>query len=126
RAVRDWGHVVITTLYTLESGSDAVAMSTTMANEGDRPLPDLLSGFTLWPNSGYLFPVPGLAGVKAGPAAGALSSRVVAYDAGWSVTLHAPYLDHVGFESRDLLGKHTLAPHASHTFSGWLQVGTSG
>jgi len=126
RAVRDWGRVTITTLYTLRAGSDTVAITATMDNEGDQPLTDLLSGLTLWPNSGFLFAVPGLAGVNSGPADGALSPRVSAYDSGWSVTLHAPYLSHVGSGSRDLLLKHSLAPHASRTFEGWLQVGASG
>ena len=126
RTVRDWGQVTITTLYTLAAGSDAVAISTTMSNGGDQPLPGLLSGLTLWPSSGFLFPVPGLAGVTAGAARGALAPRVVAYDADWTVTLHAPYLDHVGSSSRDLLLLHTLEPHASRTFEGWLQVGASG
>ena len=126
RAVRDWGKVTITTLYTLAAGSDRVAISATMKNEGAEPLPDLLSGLTLWPSSGFLFPVPGLAGTTEGRADGALSARVVAYDADWSVTLHAPYLDHVGSGSRDLFQLHTLAPHASRTFEGWLQVGPRG
>jgi hypothetical protein len=51
---------------------------------------------------------------------------VVAYDADWTVTLHAPYFDHVGSGSRDVFRLHTLAPGASRTFDGWLQVGTSG
>jgi len=51
---------------------------------------------------------------------------VVAYDAGWAITLHAPYLDHVGSSSRDLFQLHTLQPHESRTFTGWLQVGSSG
>ena len=126
RAVRDWGEVTITTLYTLAAGSDQIAISTTMTNDGPRALPDLLSGLTLWPNSGYLFAVPGLAGLPEGSAEGALSARVVAYDADWAVTLHAPYLDRIGSSSRDLLRRHTLAPGESHTFEGWLQVGASG
>jgi hypothetical protein len=126
RAVRDWGKVTITTLYTLAAESDEIAVSTTMTNEGETALPGLLSGLTLWPSSGFLFPVPGFAGVTEGKAEGALSARVVAYDADWTVTLHAPYLDHVGSNSRDLFLLHTLEPHASRTFSGWLQVGSSG
>ena len=126
RAVRDWGEVTITTVYTLISGSDAIAISSTMANGGTQPLPDLLSGLTLWPNSGFLFAVPGLAGVTEGSAAGALSKRVVAYDSDWALTLHAPYLDRVGSSSRDLFRRHTLAPGESRTFEGWLQVGASG
>jgi hypothetical protein len=126
RAVRDFGKVTITTLYSLESGSDEIAIRTTMTNEGQESLPGLLSGLTLWPSGGFLFPVPGLAGIKEGKADGALAPRVVAYDADWTVTLHAPYLDHIGWNSRDLFQLHTLAPHASRTFEGWLQVGTSG
>ncbi len=123
RSVRDWGDVTITTLYTLATGSDQIAISTTMTNGGKRTLADLLSGLTLWPNSGYLFAVPG---VKEGSAAAALADRVVAYDSDWSLALHAPYLDRVGSSSRDLFLRHTLAPGASRTFEGWLQVGTSG
>ena len=126
RVVRDWGEVIISTVYTLASGSDEIAISSTMTNGGAQPLPDLLSGLTLWPNSGFLFAVPGLAGVTEGSAAGALSRRVVAYDSDWALTLHAPYLDHIGSSSRDLFRRHTLAPGASRTFEGWLQVGASG
>ena len=126
RAVRDWGEVTITTLYAVTAGSDQIAISTTMHNGGTRTLPDLLSGLTLWPNSGFLFAVPGLAGVTAGSAAGRLSDRVTAYDADWALTLHAPYLDRVGSSSRDLFRLHTLAPGESRTFEGWLQVGGSG
>jgi hypothetical protein len=122
RAVRDWGEVTITTLYSLAAGSDQIAISTTMTNAGTRPLPGLLSGLTLWPNSGYLFAVPGLAGLPEGSAADALSARVVAYDADWVVALHAPYLDHIGSASRDLFRLHSLAPGESRTFEGWLQV----
>ena len=126
RIVRDFGEVTITTLYTLAEGSDLIAITTTMSNGGTRPLEDLLSGLTLWPNSGFLFAVPGLAGVNEGSAAGALSDRVVAYDSDWAVTLHAPYLDRVGSSSRDLFLRHTLTPGATRTFEGWLQVGASG
>jgi hypothetical protein len=126
RAVRDFGAATITTIYTLAAGSDAIAITTTMRNGGTHPLPDLLSGLTLWPNSGFLFAVPGLAGVKEGKADGALADRVVAYDADWTVTLHAPYFDHVGSGSRDLFRLHTLKPGESRSFAGWLQVGARG
>lgn len=126
RAVRDWGKAVITTVYSLSANSDQVEIRTTMTNDGSEPLTDLLSGLTLWPRSGFLFAVPGLAGVTEGKAEGALAKRVVAYDADWAVTLHAPYLDHIGSGSRDLFQLHSLQPHESRTFAGWLQVGTSG
>jgi Carboxypeptidase regulatory-like domain len=126
RAVRDFGAATVTTFYTLAAGSDAVTITTTLHNGGHSPMTDLLSGLTLWPNSGFLFAVPGLAGLKEGKAEGALADRVVAYDADWSVALHAPYLDHIGSGSRDLFQLHTLKPGESRTFTGELQVGASG
>ena len=126
RAVRDWGKVNIVTVYSLRTNSDQVEIRTTMTNGGDETLTDLLSGLTLWPRSGFLFAVPGLAGVSEGKADGAFADRVVAYDAGWAITLHAPYLDHIGSASRDLFQLHTLQPHESRTFTGWLQVGARG
>jgi hypothetical protein len=125
-ADRDWGAAKVATRYSLKSGSDQIRIVVTMTNEGSLPLNNLRSGVTLWPNSGFLFAVPGLAGVEDGPARGALSNRVVAYDADWAVALHAPYLDHVGYGSKDLYQTHSLAPGESRTFEAWLQVGASG
>ncbi len=126
RSERDWGAVKLVTVYELKSGADQVHVTVTMTNDGPAPLKDLRSGLTLWPNSGYLFAVPGLADVEDGPAAGALSDRVSAYDEGWAVTLHAPYLDHVGYGSKDMYQSHSLAPGERRSFEAWLQVGTSG
>ena len=126
RAVRDWGAVTIATSYTLEAGVDAVEIRTTMTNNGASALTDLLSGLTLWPSAGYYFPVPGTVGIDDGKAEGALSDRASAYDSDWSITLHAPYLSHLGAASKDLYLRHTLAPGASRSFEGWLQVGSSG
>lgn len=126
QAVRDWGRVTITTTYTLASGSDHIEIQTTMHNEGDAALRDLLSGLTLWPQGGFVFAVPALAGITESAATAALSDRVSVYDADWTITLHAPYFDHVGDGSRDMYVLHTLAPGASRTFDAWLQVGTRG
>jgi hypothetical protein len=125
-ADRDWGAARIVTRYSLRSGSDEIHIVVTMTNGGKAPLTGLRSGVTLWPNSGFLFAVPGLAGVEDGPATGALSDRVVAYDADWAIALHAPYLDHVGYGSKDMYQTHSLAPGESRTFEAWLQVGHSG
>lgn len=126
RATRDFGEAEIETTYTLEDGSDRVHLVTTMTNNGMAPLADQMSGFTLWPDSGYLFSVPGLQGVNSGTAEKALSDRVVAYDADWFIALHAPYFDRVEYDSKDLYLLHSLAPGESRSFEGWLQVGPSG
>ncbi len=126
RVSRDFGEADLATTYTLEQGSDRIHMLTVMTNNGETPLDDQLSGFTLWPDSGYLFAVPGLQNSEGGPATGALSDRVVAYDADWSIALHAPYFDHVDYDTKDLYLLHSLAPGESRSFEGWLQVGGSG
>ncbi len=124
--VRDWGAVTITTRYTLNAGEDRIAIRTTMANGGATALKGLRSGMTLWPSAGYLFGVPGLGGAEDGPADAALSKRVVAYDADWAIALHAPYLDHIGYDSKDMFQTHDLAPGESRSFDAWLQVLPSG
>lgn len=126
RATRDFGAVRLETTYTLRSGADRIELSARMHNEGAQPLRGLLSGFTLWPSSGFLFPVPGLAQLTEGAATGALAPRVSAYDRDWSITLEAPYLDHVGSHSRDLFLQHDLAPGESRSFEAWLQVTARG
>ena len=125
RTVRDWGKVTLTTLYELDAGADSIKMRTTMNNAG-AALPRLLSGFTLWPKRGYLFGVPGLPGVSRGKMDGALADRVVAYDEDWTVTLHAPYADHIGDGSMDMYRSHALVSGESRLFEAWLQVGANG
>jgi hypothetical protein len=126
RSIRDWGAVTITTTYTLQAGADHIVLQTTMRNDGAVAQRDLLSGFTLWSNSGHRFGVPGLDGLEHGPAAAALADRTVAYDADWMIALHAPYLTHIAHGSRDLYQQHSLAPGESRSFEAWLQVGASG
>lgn len=125
RTVRDWGKVQVTTLYTLDSNSDAIKIRTTMSN-GGAALTGLLSGLTLWPKGGYLFGVPGLDGTALRAADGALADRVVAYDENWTVALHAPYADHVADGSKDMYRLQDLAAGESRDFDAWLQVGQSG
>ena len=126
RISRDFGEADITTTYTLEEGSDRIHLVTEMTNEGSAPLADQMSGLTLWPDSGYEFAVPGLAGVNSGTAEAALSDRFVAYDEDWFIALHAPYFDRVEYNSKDMYLLHSLAPGESRSFEGWLQVGPSG
>jgi hypothetical protein len=126
RTVRDWGKVTVTTVYTLESNADSVEIQATMQNGGGAPLVGLLSGLTLWPKGGYFFGLPGMTGAVQGAIQGALTDRVVAYDEHWTVALHAPYADHISHGSLDMYRLHSLAPGESRTFTGWLQVGSSG
>ena len=83
RTVRDWGRVVITTVYTLAADSDHVEIRATMLNTDTVPTAVLLSGLTLWPGSGYLFGVPGMQDVAEGRVDAPIGRRVVAYDADW-------------------------------------------
>ncbi len=125
RTVRDWGKVTITTLYTLASNSDSIAIHTTMSNGGDT-LPGLLSGLTLWPRGGHFFGLPGMEGVTQGATVDALADRVVAYDESWTVALHAPYADRFADGALDLYRLHTLPAGGSRAFDAWLQVGARG
>ncbi len=125
RTVRDWGKVTVTTVYSLGSNADSVEIRATMTNRG-AALADLKSGMTLWPKGGYLFGVPGLAGVAQGSMSGALADRVVAYDEKWTVALHAPYADRIADGSKDMYRSHSLAAGAARVFDAWLQVGSSG
>jgi hypothetical protein len=125
RTVRDWGKVTVTTVYSLGSNADAVEIRATLTNRG-AALADLESGMTLWPKGGYLFGVPGLAGIAQGSMSGALADRVVAYDEKWTVALHAPYADRIADGSKDMYRLHSLAAGAAQVFDAWLQVGSSG
>jgi hypothetical protein len=126
RTARDWGEVVVTTVYTLDSNSDHVEIEVTMVNGGATALPGLLSGLTLWPNSGFFFGATGMQDVPEGKIGSAQAHRVVAYDEDWSIALHADYVDHIGDESKDLYLQGALGPGQTRTFEGWLQVNPSG
>ena len=126
RAIRDWGKVIITTVYTLRANSDQLEIQTTMNNGGNAAVPQLLSGMTLWPKGGYVFAVPGLGEIDKGKADGALSDRVVAYDEDWAIALHSEDFDHVAYGTKDLYKAQSLAPGESRDFHGWLQVSPSG
>lgn len=124
RSVRDFGQGTISTTYTLEDGSDVVEIATTMTNGGAEPMRGLLSGPTLWPEGGFLFGVPGTFN---GDTRGQnLADRAVAYDADWSIALHADGFDHVAYGGKDLYRRHDLAPGESRIFVGRLQVGARG
>ncbi|MFT5719932.1 MAG: hypothetical protein ACI9W6_000220 [Motiliproteus sp.] len=125
KITRDFGKVVVSTVYSLASGSDLIHVKTTMTNEGDA-LADLLSGYTLWPDGGYKFAVPGYAGKDEAMVANPIADRFVGYGADWAIALHAPYMSELKYKSRDLYKKHSLKKSESMSFEGDYQVLASG
>ncbi|PKG97244.1 CehA/McbA family metallohydrolase [Paraglaciecola sp. MB-3u-78] len=125
KVTRDFGKVVISTLYSLASGSDRIHVKTTMTNEGEA-LVDMLSGYTLWPDAGFKFAVPGYAGKDQAVIHNPISDRFVGYDADWAIALHAPYMTELKSKSRDLYTKHTLKKSETMSFEGDYQVLASG
>ena len=122
KAVRDWNAVVIETTWSLKAGDDSVHIVVTMTNHGAAPVENIQSGLVLWSQGGFLFGVPGLPHTVEGPAGGAMSDRIVAYDRDWAIALHEPGFDRFGYGQRDLYLRHTLPPGGARTFEGWLQV----
>ncbi len=125
KVTRDFGKVVISTTYSLKDGSDRIHVTTTMTNEGEA-LTDLLSGYTLWPDGGYKFAVPGYAGKKEAVVDKPMADRFVGYDSDWAIALHAPYFTELKYKSRDLYKKHSLKKSQSVTFEGDYQILASG
>jgi hypothetical protein len=125
KVTRDFGKVIISTIYSLASGSDSINVSTTMTNEGEASA-DMLSGYTLWPDGGYKFAVPGFAGKEEAIIEDPISDRFVGYDANWAIALHAPYMTEMKSKSRDLYTQHSLKKSESITFEGDYQVLASG
>lgn len=125
KVTRDFGKAVISTEYSLKSGSDRIHVKTTMTNQGE-DLIDLESGFTLWPESGYKFAVPGYAGEEAASVDKPIADRFVGYDEDWAIALHAPYFTELKYKSRDLYLKHSLKKSQSVSFEGEYQVLGSG
>lgn len=125
KITRDFGKVIISTTYSLTSGSERIHVKTTMINEGEA-LVDMLSGYTLWPDAGYKFAVPGYAGKEEAVLNNPIADRFVGYDADWAIALHAPYMTEIKSKSRDLYTQHSLKKSESITFEGDYQVLASG
>jgi hypothetical protein len=125
KITRDFGKVIISTTYSLTSGSERIHVKTTMINEGEA-LVDMLSGYTLWPDAGYKFAVPGYAGKEEAVLNNPIADRFVGYDADWAIALHAPYMTEIKSKSRDLYTQHSLKKSESITFAGDYQVLASG
>jgi hypothetical protein len=125
KITRDFGEVIISTVYSLASGSERIHVKTTMTNEGET-LVDMLSGYTLWPDSGYKFAVPGYAAIDEAVLKNPIADRFVGYDTDWAIALHAPYMTELKSKSRDLYSKHSLKKSESVTFEADYQVLASG
>lgn len=125
KITRDFGDVIISTTYSLKSGSDLIHVKTTMNNQGDA-LTDLVSGYTLWPDGGYKFAIPGFAGVEKAEVSAPIADRFVGYDKDWGIALHAPYFTELKYKSRDLYKKHSLKNNETTSFEGDYQVLASG
>jgi predicted metal-dependent phosphoesterase TrpH len=126
KTVRDWGEVVLETTYSLKAGENKVHILTEMTNKGDKTLNDLLSGYVLWPDGGYLFGVPGMLGANSGKTDQAIAHWTAAYDQDWSIGMHAPYATEINYSGKDLYLRHDLAPEQSRIFEGWLHVSANG
>jgi hypothetical protein len=120
--IRTWAQVEIRTRYILKDKDGSIHLSVTMTNKGKTIVDKALSGFVLWSTGGHFFGVPGLQKRVEGTATGAMADRIVAYDKEWAVAMHMPGFDHFGFGQKDLYRETTLAPGASQTFDGWLQI----
>ncbi|AGH46500.1 hypothetical protein C427_4398 [Paraglaciecola psychrophila 170] len=125
KITRDFGKVIISTTYSLTSGSERIHVKTTMINEGEA-LVDMLSGYTLWPDAGYKFAVPIYSDKEEAVLNHPISDRFVGYDADWAIALHAPDMTEIKSKSRDLYTQHSLKKSESITFEGDYQVLASG
>ena len=126
RTRRDWGDVQLETHFHIRSGDRRLQMKTTMVNTGETDLTELLSGYVVWPDGGYLFGVPGFQGKDAGSEADALANWSAAYGRDWVLGLHAPFADQFLYSGRDRYQQHTLEAGKSNTFEAWLQIEDSG
>ncbi|MEH6556939.1 MAG: CehA/McbA family metallohydrolase [Oceanicoccus sp.] len=126
RTRRDWGEVQLETHFHIRSGDRRVHMKTVMFNGGKTDLTEILSGYVVWPDGGYLFGVPGLEGKTASPEAAAFADWSAAYDKNWVLGLHAPFADQLLYSGRDRYQQHSLKAGKRREFEAWLQIENSG
>ena len=121
RTERDWGEVRLVTTYRLRNGDNRVHLVTEMTNLGDESLVGLSSGYSLWPDGGHIFGIPGLSGLEEGETDGALAAWSGFYDEDWLLGLHADF-----DAARDRYLLHDLGVGETRRFEAWLQVGDHG
>ncbi|MFT5208471.1 MAG: hypothetical protein ACI9CE_000185 [Flavobacterium sp.] len=123
---RDWETANLVTYFSLSAGEDKLHVVTEMTNNSSAVITDVLSGYVLWAEGGYLFGVPGMNGVSEGKYDTAIADWTAAYGEDWVLGLHAPFADHLNHGGRDVYTLHTLQPGQSRSFEAWLQVGAKG
>ena len=126
RTERDWGDVALVTTFRIRDMDERIELVTTMHNKGKTTLPDLLSGYVVWPEGGSLFSVPGLTGLEESSEADALADWSAAYDRDWTLGLHAEYAEFVAYSGRDRYRRHDLDPGETISFEATLQVSHGG
>ncbi|NDV22740.1 CehA/McbA family metallohydrolase [Desulfovibrio sp. JC022] len=127
KVTRDWEKTTIQTVYTLKKGGHRIQAETTMVNDDSKPYDGLLSGYVLWPEGGFAMQTPGTEGMKKGDIKGkALGDWVVHYNDNWSIGLHAPYVDFINYNAKDMYTAHDLKVNGKKEFPGWLEIHADG
>ena len=122
---RDWGEVELETRFEIRAQSNLIRLHTRMVNQGERILPDLLSGYVMWQNSGFDFGMPGFSASELALDDAALGDWSALYDRGWALGLHATFSTHLSYTARDRYIRHDLASAAVQEFEAWLQIENS-
>ena len=94
KSTRDWGEVDLETIFSIRDDSK-IHIVTRMTNNSDVLLKDLLSGYVVWPDGGYLFGVPGLPDSFSSAEDDALADWSASYDEHWLLGLHAPFAEYL-------------------------------
>jgi len=127
KVTRDWEKTTIQTVYVLKKSAHRIQAETTMINDDSKSYDGLLSGYVLWPEGGFAMQPPGTEGMKKGSVKGkALADWVVHYDANWSIGLHAPYVDFINYNGKDMYTAHDLKVGGQKQFPAWLEINSNG
>jgi hypothetical protein len=126
KSVRDWGEVELETIFSIRNDDSKIHIVTSMTNKGDVLLDQLVSGYVVWTDGGYLFGVPGLPDSFSSAEDNALANWSASYDEHWVLGLHAPFAEYVAYNGRDRYLPHELAPGETRSFEAWLQIENEG
>ncbi|WP_459936876.1 CehA/McbA family metallohydrolase [Desulfonatronum parangueonense] len=122
---RDYDESIeLVTTYTIESGNQLLAVSTSMTNTGSKTYEDLLAGYSLCMLSGYMFGPWGTTERGYGQVGEEwFGDYVLGYDENFAMAIHYPgFTDFAwGTGWRDLYQKQTLHPQDSVQLDAWIQ-----